>query len=268
MPKRKLELHLRDTSETRKKKEEWDTIARDGARGPSRQGRPPGRRGRGRRGGGGNNGGGGSYPPDENNDNRPEYRDQRRFRPNNIGRRPIAVNEPERFSLGAMDQRCLHCGALYFVGEDFNCCMGGNVTIPALPPLPNQLATLYTLENAHSRNFRNHLCLYNNMFAFASMKYDLRASWKSQPCISNLWSNCPSSWTITPSSRQKSVICPGIYIYDGNEAVQQRLANVPIRQDARLHDHVVDAIQSVMENQNPFAAAFRYMYEVKLEEHR
>lgn len=53
-----------------------------------------------------------------------------------------------------------------------------------------------------------------------------------------------------------------------NEAVQQRLANVPIRQDARLHDHVVDAIQSVMENQNPFAAAFKYMYEVKLEEHR
>ena len=63
--------------------------------------------------------------------------------------------------------------ALYFVREDFSCCMGGNVNISALPPLPNQLVALYTLNNAHSRNFRNHIRLYNNMFAFASMNYDL-----------------------------------------------------------------------------------------------
>ena len=140
-------------------------------RGPGRPGR---RRGTdGRSGGGNNRGGGGGYPPDDNNDNKLEYRDWRRFRLHNEGRRRIAVNEPERFSLGGMDQRCVHCGALCFVGEEFSCCMGGNVTIPALPPLPNQLAALYTLDNAHSRNFRNHICLYNNMFAFASMNYDL-----------------------------------------------------------------------------------------------
>ena len=63
--------------------------------------------------------------------------------------------------------------ALYFVGEDFNCCMGANVNISALPPLPNQLVALYILNNAHSRNFRNHIRLYNNMFAFASMNYNL-----------------------------------------------------------------------------------------------
>ena len=74
---------------------------------------------------------------DDNNGNRPEYRDHHRFRLHNVGQRPIASNEPERFSLGAMNQRCVHSGALYFVGEVFNCCMGVNVTIPALPPLPN-----------------------------------------------------------------------------------------------------------------------------------
>ena len=66
---------------------------------------------------------------DDDNGNRPEYRDHHK--------RPIASNEPERFSLGDIDQRCVHSGALYFVGEVFNCCMGVNVTIPALPPLPN-----------------------------------------------------------------------------------------------------------------------------------
>ena len=99
--------------------------------------------------------------------------DWHRFKLHNIGHRPIAANEPERFSLGAMDQRCVHCGALYFLGEDFNCCMSGNVSILALPPLPSQLVALYTLNNAQSRNFRNHIRLYNNMFAFASMNYDL-----------------------------------------------------------------------------------------------
>ena len=144
-----------------------------GARGPGRQSRPSGRRcSRDRQGDGGNNGGGGGGGPhDDNIDNKPECRDRDRFRLHNIGRRPIAANEPERFSLGAMGQRCEHCGALYFVGEVFSRCMGGNVTIPALPPLPNYLVALYTLNNAHSRNFRNHIRLY--MFTFASMNYDL-----------------------------------------------------------------------------------------------
>ena len=169
-----------------------------------------------------------------------------------------------------MDQRCLQCGALYLVGEDFNCCMGGNVTIHALPPLPNQLATLYTLDNAHSRNFRNHICLYNNMFAFASMNYDLRLPPGNRNPVFRICGQIAHQVgpLHPPRDRNLSYVQVYIYIYDGNEAVQQRLANVPIRQDARLHDHVVDAIQSVMENQNPFAAAFKYMYEVKLEEHR
>ena len=241
-----------------------------GARGPRRPRRPPGRRrGRGRRGGGGNNaGGGGGGPPDDNNDNRPEYRDRRRFRLHNVGRRPIAANEPERFSLGAMNQRCIHCGALYFVGEVFNCCMGGNVTVPALPPLPNQLAALYTLNNAHSTNFRNHIRLYNNMFAFASMNYDLRLPPGNRSPVFGICGQIAHRVGPLHPPPDRNPSYGQVYIYDGNEAVRQRLANLPIRQDARLNDQVVDTIQGVMENYNPFAAAFKYMYEVELEEHR
>ena len=237
-----------------------------GARGPRRPGR---RRGRGRRGGGGNNaGGGGGGPPDDNNDNRAEYRDRRRFRLHNVGRRPIAANEPERFSLGAMDQRCIHCGALYFVGEVFNCCMGGNVTVPALPPLPNQLAALYTLNNAHSTNFRNHIRLYNNMFAFASMNYDLRLPPGNRSPVFRICGQIAHRVGPLHPPPDRNPSYGQVYIYDGNEAVRQRLANLPMRQDARLNDQVVDTIQGVMENYNPFAAAFKYMYEVELEEHR
>ena len=57
-----------------------------------------------------------------------------------------------------------------------------------------------------------------------------------------------------------------MYIYDNNKAVQQKLSTVPIWQDARLNDQVVHTIQGVMENHYPFAAAFKHMYEVKLEE--
>ena len=167
-----------------------------------------------------------------------------------------------------MDQRCAHCGALYFVGEDIISCMGGNVSIPALPPLPNQLVALHTLNNAQSKSFRNHICLFNNMFAFASMNYDLRLP----PGNPN-----PVFWVCGQIAHRVGPLHPPpdrnpsygqVYIYDVNETVQQRLSNVPIKQDAQLNDQVVHTIQGVMENHNPFAAAFKHMYEVELEEHR
>lgn len=56
-------------------------------------------------------------------------------------------------------------------------------------------------------------------------------------------------------------------IYDGNEAVQQRITSVPIRHDARLHNHIVNTIQGMVENHNPFAAAFKCIYGVDLQEY-
>ena len=72
----------------------------------------------------------------------PQYRG--RERPRGHGRGGIAgrggnasCGDGDNDANNNGQQRCVHSGALYFVGEVFNCCMGVNVTIPALPPLPN-----------------------------------------------------------------------------------------------------------------------------------
>ena len=144
------------------------------------------------------------------------------------------------------------------IEEDFNCCIGGNVSIPAFPPLPNQLVALYIL------NFRNHIRLYNNMFAFASMNYNLRLP--PGNCNPVFWVCGQIAHRVGPlhSLPDINLSYGQMYIYNGNEAVQQRLSNILIRQDAQFNDQVVHTIQGVMENHNPFAAAFKHMYEVEL----
>ena len=165
-----------------------------------------------------------------------------------------------------MDQRCVHCGALYFLGEDFNCCMSGNVSILALPPLPSQLVALYTLNNAQSRNFRNHIRLYNNMFAFASMNYDLHLTPRNRNPVFQVCSQIAHWVGPLHPLPDRNPSYGQVYIYDNNEAVQQKLSNVPIWQDAWLNDKVVHTIQSVTESHNLFAAALKHMYEVELED--
>lgn len=86
------------------------------------------------------------------------------------------------------------------------------------------------------------------------------ASWKSQPCIAHRVGPLHSPADRNPSYGQ-------VYIYDGNEAVQQRITSVPIRHDARLHNHIVNTIQGMVENHNPFAAAFKCIYGVDLQEY-
>ena len=99
------------------------------------------------------------------------------------------------------------------------------------------------------------------MLAFASMNCDLNLPLGNRNPVLPIELD---HYTLLQTEIRPMARC----IYDGNEAVQQRITSVPIRHDARLHYHVVNTIQGIVENHNPFATAFKYMYEVELEEHR
>ena len=99
------------------------------------------------------------------------------------------------------------------------------------------------------------------MLAFASMNCDLHLPLGNRNPVLPIELD---HYTLLQTEIRPMARC----IYDGNEAVQQRITSVPIRHDARLHYHVVNTIQGIVENHNPFATAFKYMYEVELEEHR
>ena len=125
---------------------------------------------------------------------------------------------------------------IVFCWRGFNCCMGGAVSIPAFPPLPNQLLALYTLNNAHSRNFRSHIWLYNNMFAFASMNYNLHLPPGNHNPVFRIC--CQIAHCVGPLQppQDRNPSYGQVYIYNSNKAVQERLLHVPIRLNAHLID--------------------------------
>ena len=58
-----------------------------------------------------------------------------------------------------------------------------------------------------------------------------------------------------------------LYIYDANVAVQQRIQNNE-GFDANINPQLLGIIEPVLSQHNPFAAAYRHMYEVEVKQNR
>jgi hypothetical protein len=81
--------------------------------------------------------------------------------------------------LGSFTQNCPSCHALHWIGEKqlklmlekhifSKCCTGGDVDLPLLDLLPDELCTLYQGEHHKVREFREHICSYNKALNFTS----------------------------------------------------------------------------------------------------
>ena len=81
--------------------------------------------------------------------------------------------EVDSFYKAAMSSQCEFCGAVQFHRESINCCHSGNGFIPPLKAVPNTIPTLLTLDTKEECHFREHICLYNSYFTFASMQANI-----------------------------------------------------------------------------------------------
>ena len=113
----------------------------------------------------------------------------------------------------------------------------------------------------NSLNFRTHIRLYNNLFAFASLKAQLR------PPPGHLY--VPIFRISGQIYHRTGPLLPlpnaapqynQLYIYDGAEALQHRLAGNIFRQ-APLLEPVVDVVQRTIDRLNPYAHLYKYAYE-------
>ena len=74
--------------------------------------------------------------------------------------------------LSSFDCECSYCHALHWVTKAVRadkygeCCLHGKVSVPLLPPLPNDLYTLYCSNDCCRREFHTHIHQYNKVFAF------------------------------------------------------------------------------------------------------
>ena len=183
----------------------------------------------------------------------------------NIAKQPIQATHSSRITIGEMDNECQHCHALLFPGDNSSLyCMNGKVQLPAEPPLPENLLTLYKTGDENSR-FRKNIRSYINHFSFASMQYNLlpppgRGGFVFRICrqighqVGPLHQGQNENW---PYGQ--------LYTYDANVAVQQHIQNNEGFQ-ANINPRLLGIIKPVLRQHNPFVAAYRHMYEVEIEQ--
>ena len=198
----------------------------------------------------------------------PFTRDTRRFRQHRIARQPITSTYPGRVDFGEMVDRCNHCNSLNFLNEGFNCCEKGKVNLPPPPALPEPLKNLFVPDNPNHREFMKHIRYYNNLFSFAST-----TTGKGKSDLAGRGG--PQTVKICGNYRHRvSGPHPGdgyerrygqFYFFSGQDAIyaRQRLARL---WDVNLSEEVLTIIQNILENENPYAGAYKHMYEVEIEE--
>ena len=139
--------------------------------------------------------------------------------------------------------------------------MNGKVDLPIHIQYPPQLRNLFEGDDANSLNFKTHIRLYNNLFAFASFQAQLRPppGQLYVPIFRISGQVYHRTGPLHPPPNRAPTYNQ-LYIYDGAEAVQHRVAGNIFRQ-APLSEGIVDIIQRTLDRLNPYAHLYKHAYE-------
>lgn len=175
---------------------------------------------------------------------------------------------PARNDIGKMEYICFNCSSLMWKHELHNgslginatfstCCMQGKIVLPPLHEPPDILKKFLTDDSPQAKHFRKNIRGFNSSLAFASLgvKEDL------------LQSHGPYTFRISGSvyhrighlfpSEGKSPKFAQIYIYDIENELRNR-----IQWNKALHLEVLDGLQKMMHNCNPFIDSFKHTAEI------
>ena len=195
--------------------------------------------------------------------------DKRKFKSHNVARQPVTADFPPRFSLGPLDVKCPFCGALSFAGEtpsSFKCCENGKVDLPPLAPYPKALQELFTTKRTtkDGKDFAEHMRRYNSLFAMAATKMNLASSLPNRRggIVRICGQVYHTSGSLHPRDGRDPILNQ-LYMFDSTDALKQRQASKLY--DVNFSNNIMTAIQAVMDV-NPFAASYKNMREVELEE--
>jgi PIF1-like helicase/Helitron helicase-like domain at N-terminus/Helicase len=176
--------------------------------------------------------------------------------------------------IGEMDAICEFCRAKHFKVEMpkdkkfSSCCQKGKVHLPELTPLPNYLRDLYVGNNDDAKNFREFIRQFNSALAFASMgipKNRTRANNRSsrgpycfriQGQVYHLTSPVHPNGNTAPAYAQ-------LYILDSAAALEQRMS---IQANQVCSRDVMEKLDTLIREVNPFAKSYKLMREIELEE--
>jgi hypothetical protein len=181
-----------------------------------------------------------------------------------IGRRfPPEVN---RYSVGKLkniQNRCCYCQAYRFDGEARNCCQNGKVDLQPLRAYPDQLKPLFSRNDAMSRNFFKNIRKYNSAMAFASFGAKMASFSGNGPYCFKIHGQLYHRTGSLHPQDDASPIYSQLYIIEGDQAVEARLNNRP---NSDCLPGVMQLLTVILNEINPYAAAYKHMKEVEAEQ--
>ncbi|XP_047136847.2 uncharacterized protein LOC124813603 [Hydra vulgaris] len=183
-----------------------------------------------------------------------------------IARNNIAI---ESNYLGELNHNCQYCSAKKFLNEThFLCCHSGKVALAPLslyPPLLTGLMTGNHVDHAVNQNFFKHIRSYNSSLSFASFTAEIAPPSNNGPfCFRVCGQILHRVGNLRPAEGCLPKYCQ-LYIYDPNAAVSFRIEQPG--NDGCIHE-LMQLLQTLINQENPFALAFKNMAEVEDEEIR
>nr|XP_047130730.1 uncharacterized protein LOC124810249 isoform X3 [Hydra vulgaris] len=193
-------------------------------------------------------------------------RELNRYNMHRIARNNIAI---ESNYLGELNHNCQYCSAKKFLNEThFLCCHSGKVALAPLslyPPLLTGLMTGNHVDHAVNQNFFKHIRSYNSSLSFASFTAEITPPSNNGPfCFRVCGQILHRVGNLRPAEGCLPKYCQ-LYIYDPNAAVSFRMEQPG--NDGCIHE-LMQLLQTLINQENPFALSFKNMAEVEDEEIR
>ncbi|XP_065680665.1 uncharacterized protein LOC101240834 [Hydra vulgaris] len=169
--------------------------------------------------------------------------------------------------LGEMNHICQYCGAKKFLNEThFLCCHSGKVALAPLSPYPLLMHNLMTgnhVDRAMNQNFFKHIRSYNAFLSFASFTARIAPpSDHGPPCFRICGQIVHRVGNLRPDQNVLPAYCQ-LYVYDPNTALNFRME----QNDCCIRE-LMEFLQTIISQENPFALAFKNMAEIEDEEVR
>ncbi|XP_065640451.1 uncharacterized protein LOC136073037 [Hydra vulgaris] len=169
--------------------------------------------------------------------------------------------------LGDMNHICQYCGAKNFLNEThFLCCHSGKVALAPLLPYPLLMHDLMTgnhVDRAMNQNFFKHIRSYNACLSFASFTARIAPpSDHGPPCFRICGQIVHRVGNLRPDQNVLPAYCQ-LYVYDPNTALNFRME----QNDCCIRE-LMEFLQTIISQENPFALAFKNMAEIEDEEVR
>jgi len=174
-----------------------------------------------------------------------------------------------RHDLGSRDIECPECGALHWKAESLSsstkhklqfgmCCGVGDKILTRIIALPEPLGRLLISHEPDAIRFRTKIRQYNAAFAFTSLgvKMDDRLTGNGFRPFQIHGEIYHQIGTLDPEPESPPVYAQH-YLYDGDEATEQRFAQNP-----DLDPNILGALETMLRTYNPFPKTFQFAYEI------